>query len=104
MRLIDADALLEDVQREENALRNELIVSAHNTEICNNSRIRLSEVLSIEHKIKYAPTVERPRGEWIMHDDEILGLSCECSACHIETLGNSKFCPECGADMRGEGE
>ncbi len=64
MRPIDADALLEGVQRKENALRNELIVSAHNTEICNNSRIRLSEVLSIEHKIKYAPTVEeKPRGE-----------------------------------------
>lgn len=63
MRLIDADALLENVQRNETALRNELIVSAHNREIYNNSLIRLNEVLSFEHKIKYAPTVERPRGE-----------------------------------------
>lgn len=92
-------------------MRNELIVSAHNTEICNNSRIRLSEVLSIEHIIKYAPTVEeRPRGEWIykLDVDWIDGerthyFTCPfCSKIYINK--KHKFCSECGADMRGEGE
>lgn len=41
------------------------------------------------------------KGEWIMHDDE-LGLTCECSRCHIETMGNTPFCPHCGAPMTDE--
>lgn len=40
-------------------------------------------------------------GKWIMHDDE-LGLTCECSRCHIETMGNTPFCPCCGAPMTDE--
>lgn len=50
--------------------------------------------------------VELPEGElepvvhahWIEHDDD-LGLSVECSACHIETCGKSPRCPNCGAHM-----
>ena len=38
-------------------------------------------------------------GRWIMHDNPILGLTCECSECHIETCGNTKYCPACGAKM-----
>ena len=39
-------------------------------------------------------------GRWIMHDDEF-GLTCECSACHIETMGDGNYCPNCGAKMDG---
>ena len=39
-------------------------------------------------------------GRWIMHDDE-LGLTCECSVCHIETMGDGNYCPNCGAKMDG---
>ena len=45
-----------------------------------------------------APVVH---GRWIMHDDEF-GLTCECSACHIETMGDGNYCPNCGAKMDGE--
>ena len=86
MRLIDADALKERA-------------------------IRVSTVKEHYHmkavgtrEIDKAPTIDpndlRPKGYWIMHDDEILGLSCECSVCHIETCGDTPFCPHCGADMR----
>lgn len=44
-----------------------------------------------------APVVH---GRWIMHDDE-LGLTCECSVCHIETMGDGNYCPNCGAKMDG---
>lgn len=37
-------------------------------------------------------------GHWIMHDDEF-GLTCECSNCHIETMGDGKYCCNCGAKM-----
>lgn len=45
--------------------------------------------------IDVAPVVH---GRWIMHDDEF-GLTCECSACHIETMGDGNYCPNCGAKM-----
>ena len=35
---------------------------------------------------------------WIMHDDDF-GLTCECSNCHIETMGDLEYCPHCGAEM-----
>lgn len=44
-----------------------------------------------------APVVH---GRWIMHDDE-LGLTCECSVCHIETMGDGNYRPNCGAKMDG---
>lgn len=57
----------------------------------------ISSLRSISHK-----QVEKVwKGEWIMHDDE-LGLTCECSRCHIETMGNTPFCPHCGAPMTDE--
>ena len=50
--------------------------------------------------------VNRPRANvkeivyahWIMHED-YFGLTCECSNCHIETMGDSEYCPNCGAEM-----
>ena len=39
-------------------------------------------------------------GRWVMHDDEF-GLTCECSVCHIETMGDGNYCPNCGAKMDG---
>lgn len=50
--------------------------------------------------IDVAPVVH---GRWIMHDDEF-GLTCECSACHIETMGDGNYCPNFGAKMDGGGE
>lgn len=47
--------------------------------------------------IDVAPVVH---GRWIMHDDEF-GLTCECSACHIETMGDGNYCPKCEAKMDG---
>ena len=35
---------------------------------------------------------------WIMHDDDF-GLTCECSNCHIETMGDSEYCLHCSAEM-----
>lgn len=46
-----------------------------------------------------APVVH---GRWIMHADE-LGLTSECSVCHIETMCNGNYCPNCGAKMDGAG-
>lgn len=45
-----------------------------------------------------APSTEKT-GKWIKHDDEVLGLTYECSVCHIEGMVHSPYCPNCGARM-----
>lgn len=60
---------------------------------------KLDCLMDEHHSIVITPESLRPKGRWIMHDDEILGLSCECSVCHIETCGDSPYCPNCGAKM-----
>ena len=47
-----------------------------------------------------APVVH---GNWIKHDD-FLGRTVECSECHSETMGDTPYCPACGAKMDGKGE
>lgn len=43
--------------------------------------------------------LDRPQGKWIW-DEQILGLVCsECKELGIE---RSNFCPNCGADMKGD--
>lgn len=59
------------------------------------------EALSCIEKIPAADVAPVVHGRWIMHDDEF-GLTCECSACHIETMGDGNYCPNCGAKMDGE--
>lgn len=52
---------------------------------------------------KHSAADVRPvvRGRWL-YETEIEGHACgECSACHkIRVIDN--FCPNCGADMKGE--
>ena len=57
--------------------------------------------VSCAHKLrKWFNGEENDNGKWIIHDDEF-GLTCECSSCHIETIGDWKYCPNCGAKMDG---
>lgn len=64
-------------------------------------------VYGVETVLEYAEYLPRVEAEsvvhahWIEHNDE-LGLSVECSACHIETCGKSPRCPVCGAHMDEE--
>ena len=58
-----------------------------------------------------ADVVERKRGEWKKSSHPILGTHFDCSVCkcewyvdgmRIDDDVNLAFCPNCGADMRGE--
>lgn len=54
------------------------------------------------------------KGEWVFYDEEFYPQGRfesvnhrirECSICHhkiADFVGNMNFCPNCGADMRGE--
>jgi hypothetical protein len=72
-----------------------------------------------ENAIDNAPTIidpQRMRGKWIPHHDEAMQFdgisigSMTCSICgwttynkiHLLVVCPYQFCPNCGADMRGE--
>lgn len=48
--------------------------------------------------------VEVKRGEWIELPSNGIGNTAECSVCHDSVYGyeSCDFCPNCGADMRGD--
>ena len=47
---------------------------------------------------------ERKKGKWI--DDKCSACGYKCSSCgyRVEPWNNTPYCPNCGADMRGEQE
>ena len=52
-------------------------------------------------------SIERPQGEWIPYyvnftdGSKPLFAYCKCSLCNKQATGDYKFCPNCGAEMRG---
>lgn len=80
MRLIDADALTRDA-----------CIKFYTTP-------HYKHILDL---IDNAPTVdERPQGKWITTWERYIF---QCSCCHGMSV-KYNFCPNCGADMRGDEE
>ena len=91
-RYIDADALQAQLER-----KKAVVGKQRYTDGWNDCMMRVKSMVS------KAPAVDATsiaHGYWIMHDDE-LGLTCECSVCHIETMCDGNYCPNCGAKMNG---
>ena len=61
------------------------------------SRLCLSEFKRAREYINALPTIEPKHGEWIDFKN-----GWKCNACEKWNSEKSKFCPNCGADMRGE--
>ena len=87
MRLINADALIDDIEK-----------STFNRTIKE----------FFEDFVEDTPTVEaKPvvRGEWVEFDIDYGGIPTvgyQCSECGQSNGFLTDFCPNCGADMRGE--
>ena len=121
MRPIDADTLIVELQKDEALFDNEAVVARENSikYTDNYAKMMWSRANGIRDamiEIYDAPTIDidRPKGEWIVN---ILNYESMCSVCGANEadfiygtemwygLGESKFCPNCGADMRErEGE
>lgn len=113
MRLIDADALMDDINELKkspwynNAFRIDFLSDI------NGSRVVRSEAIDIVQRlcIDDAPTIDavevNKSGKWIVKDDEIFAPEYYCNQCgnraEVDLYGEwilSDFCPHCGADMR----
>ena len=93
MRLIDADALRKEVRELPNENTDFIYLDLVDREV-------------VQALISEAPTVERPHGEWIVIHNALGKTKYKCSQCqHYVRSGDDKnFCPNCGADMRKEGD
>ena len=74
---------------------------------------QLNERTALKHEIADAPTVEPPKGEWMVCDDLFADATVvKCSACgatdfvsnhvllEVTDVKMHNFCPHCGCDMR----
>lgn len=104
MRLIDADELKVHIS--------ELILVYSSTELDNAILNAINNAPTVEQKYyeriiaQINPVIEeRPHGEWIKWNFKTFGAmgdwEYKCSNCEKVYDGEYNFCPNCGADMRG---
>lgn len=101
MRLIDADELIKDIMSYKTMpeIRKAICEVIDDAPTVAESCKKLQEVAN-----------ERPHGKWIRTEHDKKGEHPEtarwykCSVCNVYNRVNLifKYCPECGADMRGE--
>ena len=70
------------------------------------------EELAEKAKVDILAQIERPKGEWIKQYNKsyelktnegiLVGEFTKCPKCQYDKARGSNFCPNCGADMRGE--
>ena len=53
------------------------------------------------YEAKQSNNSTRPQGEWIYDGFCVTTSQYKCGVCRMPSLDRSKFCPNCGADMRG---
>ena len=97
-RLIDADALVEDIENEIDKPRKVTLLADYNHFYCAGMR----NVIRI---VKRLPTVDPVKhGHWIVYPTLVSFL--RCSQCHngVGSHNDKKpnYCPHCGARMDGE--
>ncbi|MBQ1293482.1 MAG: hypothetical protein IIY21_05555 [Clostridiales bacterium] len=104
-RLIDADKLCEEFkERQRAALRwKEKAILNGDDERSIRADATLAFLLEVKLTIDNAPTVdERPHGKWIMNKTSARGRNYTCTNCKKVSRNKYNFCPNCGADMRGD--
>lgn len=109
MRPIDADTLVVELEKDEAFFDKEAEEARENSNNCtegyaNAMQSRVDGIRDAIIEIYDAPTidVDRPQGEWFeMYRNGFGNMIYMCSKCNFHAT-KSNFCPNCGADMRGE--
>lgn len=93
MRLIDADELIESINNMDNWLSQMDLAQFNIYSLINT-------MPTVERQVMIIP--DRPHGEWISLANGN-GINCgrKCSLCGKTVEFSENFCPQCGADMRG---
>ena len=72
---------------------------------CKEYKLWSYDAETLEGAVATSKPLSENKGEWISHYDEDAKEGWyECSCCHSERAFNTKYCPDCGADMRGKAE
>lgn len=56
----------------------------------------------LQEEIQNLPSAEPEQGEWERIPYSMADYGSRCSLCHFKVGNPTNFCPNCGADMRGE--
>ena len=115
MRIIDADALKEEIgswgmNDYEPADFIDAIDNAPTVEnitiFCENADEKTIDELKAEmQKAKLALFEERPQGEWLLCYTPKKKKVFKCNKCLVVSIqGQTNFCPNCGAKMKGGAE
>lgn len=112
MRLIDADALIEDlIERYCKECNKRKGIKDGKWRIIyeiGEVPCRACEVDDVKAELEEAPSVERKKGQWIVDEKRFGNTERHCSSCGAILEGddwkwrNNNYCYHCGADMRGE--
>ena len=109
MRLIDADALHDDLVDSYMTLH-KFYETAQDEQMIKNVTAQLVAFAEFAMRVKDAPTIDAEpvrHGYWSEHPDESCSLfnGWECSECkQIVSGGRGNYCPNCGAKMDGGAE
>lgn len=117
-RLIDADALYAKVQEDEELARKRVLDTESTLPFPTNLNpaytrylAQMDERTKLKHMIADAPTIypEPPKmGKWVQDESFVWVWHCsECGKRTTETIMGKpmyKFCPMCGARMKGAGD
>lgn len=113
MRLIDADELYNKTR----VLEEKAMAIINSMCVCNEKDIKkfdywnaiLNERTAFKYDIADAPTIEseQKKGKWntfFSDSYKVHEIGVECSCCGYRTHERTTYCPNCGADMRGDNE
>ena len=99
MRLIDADALKEEVNKKK-------VVGRFNTLLLIDNAQTIIWCSQTPEGLPFMDLRERPKGEWVVYGKQGgIPITDVCSNCQYEMKwykNKYNFCPHCGADMRDD--
>jgi hypothetical protein len=95
MRPIDADALIKTID-------SHCYPVQHDMTSIEPGMTRIGILQAIQEQPTIDP--ERKKGKWIDKSGGIEGAWNYCSVCGEQAIDLYDFCPNCGADMRGESD